>query len=76
MLHDDNLLQAIAKATKTDTFATEVIKSIHGSSTAAHRSVLHQFTIQDGLLYRNQLLYVLEGLCRTQVLRSCHDSPR
>ena len=75
MLHDDNLLQAIAKATKTDPFATAIIKSMHGSSTATQRSDLHQFTVQDGLLYRDHLLYVPEGSCRTQVLQTCHDDP-
>ena len=75
MLHDDSLLQEIAKATKTDTFATEIFKSLQDSSTATKRSDLHHFTAHDGLLYRNHLLYVPEGSCRNQVLQTCHDDP-
>jgi hypothetical protein len=75
MLHDDSLLQEIAKATKTDTVATKIFKSIHDSSTAMKRSDLHHFTAHDGLLYHNNLLYVPEGSCGTQVLQTCHDDP-
>jgi hypothetical protein len=56
MLHDDNLLQEIATATKTDTFATEIFKSLQDSSMAMKRSDLHHFSAHDGLLYRNHLL--------------------
>jgi hypothetical protein len=75
MLHDDSLLQEIAKATKTDTFATEIFKSLQDSLTAAKGLDLHHFTAHDGLLYCNYLLYVLEGSCRTQMLQTYHDDP-
>ena len=37
--------------------------------------IVDHFTIRDGLLYRNHLLYVPVGACRTRVLQNWHDDP-
>jgi hypothetical protein len=39
------------------------------------RKDLDLFTIQDGFVFRDHLLYVPEGPCCTRVLRECHDDP-
>mgnify|MGYP000532974220 FL=1 len=75
MLHDDSLLNEIATATVSDPFAKEIMGRINDPSPDMKSSYLNQFTTRDGLLYRNHLLYVPEGSCRTRVLQNCHDDP-
>ena len=75
MLQDDSLLQQITEASKTDAFANEIRDSLQNPSKATKRKDLDTFTIQEGLLFRDHLLYVPEGPCRTRVLRECHDDP-
>ena len=75
LLRDDSLLKQIAEATTTDKFATEVKASITNPSHEPKRPDLARFTIQDNLLFRDNLLYVPEGPCRTRVLHECHDDP-
>ena len=75
MLQDDSLLQQITDASTTDAFANEVRGSLQNPSPGIKRKDLDHFTIQDGLLFRDHLLYVLEGQCRTRVLWECHDDP-
>ena len=73
MLHDDSLLNEIAKATISDPFANEIMARLNTPSPDAKSSDLNQFTTRDGLLYRNHLLYVPDGSCRTRVLQTGHD---
>ena len=47
----------------------------HSLHKATTRKDLDTFTIQEYLLFRDHLLYVPEGPCRTRVLRECHDDP-
>ena len=75
MLHDDSLLNEIATTTVSDPFAKEIMGRINDPSPDMKSSYLNQFTTRDGLLYRNHLLYVPEGSCRTRVLQNCHDDP-
>ena len=75
MLLGDSLLREIAKGTPMEAFANEVMLSINDPSKKRERSDLNQFSIRDGLLYRNNLLYVLEESCQSRVLHDCHDEP-
>ena len=68
-------LQMFATATTSDPFAKEIMARINDPSPGMKSSYLNQFTTRDGLLYRNHLLYVPEGSCRTRVLQNCHDDP-
>ena len=73
MFQDDSLLQHITDASTTDVFANEVRDSLQNPSKGTESKGLEHFTIQDGLLFRDHLLYVPESLCHTWVLRECHD---
>ena len=73
MLHDDSLLAEIAKALPTDKFANAIHEGLLDPSKS--KEDLACFRFEGGLLYRNQLLYVPEGECRTKVLQKCHDDP-
>ena len=75
MLQDDSLLQQITNASKTNVFANEIRDSLQNPSKATKRKDLDNFTIQEALLFRDNLLYVPEGPCRTWVLRECLDDP-
>ena len=75
MLQDDSLLKDIIEATTTDGFAKEIQESLQTPSMGNKRKDLDHFTIQDGLVFRDHLLYVPEGPCRSRVLRECHDDP-
>ena len=75
MLQDDSLLQQITEASKTDAFANEIRDSLQNPSKVTKRKNLDTFTIQEGLLFRDHLLYIPEGPCHTQVLRECHNDP-
>ena len=66
MLHDDSLLNEIAKATISDLFTNKIIAHLNAPSPDAKISDLNQFTTRDGLLYRNHLLYVPNRSCRTR----------
>ena len=55
LLRDDSLLKKIAKATTIDKFATEVKASITNPSHEPKRPDLARFTIQDNLLFRDNL---------------------
>ena len=68
ILQDDSLLQQITEASKTDAFTNEIRDSLQNPSKVTKRKDLDTFTIQEGLLFRDHLLYVLEGPCRTRVL--------
>ena len=75
MLQDGSLLQQITDASTTDAFANNIRNSLQNPSKTPRRTDLDHFTIQYGLLFRDHLLYVPEGSCRTRVLRECHDDP-
>ena len=65
MLQDGSLLQQITDASTTDAFANNIRNSLQNPSKTPRRTDLDHFTIQDGLLFRDHLLYVPEGPCRT-----------
>ena len=75
MLHDDSLLTEIAQITITDPFVIDIMARINDPSQDMQSSDLRHFTIWDGLLYHNHLLYVPVGACHTRVLQNCHDDP-
>ena len=75
MLQDDSFLREIAEATITDGFANAIKSDLNNPPRRPNRSDLNQFSVRDGLLFRNHLLYVPEGQCRTRVVRECHDDP-
>ena len=75
MLQDYSLLQQITDASTTNAFANEIRDSLQKPSKGMKRKDLDHFTIQDAFLYRDNLLYVPEGPCRTQVLGECDDDP-
>jgi hypothetical protein len=57
----------------TDKFTTEVSIGIANPSHEPKMAYLGHFTFWDKLLFRDNLLYVLEGSCQTKVLQECHD---
>jgi len=61
-------------ATKEDTWATNIKKELQERPRNPNRDDLDQFEQQDGLLLRNNLIYVPEGLIRLKILRECHDN--
>ena len=75
LLRDDSLLKEIAAATAEDAFAQDIKASLDHPSPTLSRSDLNHFSVHDGLLFRDHLLYVPEGSCRTRVLQECHDDP-
>ena len=66
MLHDDSLLNEITQATTSDPLATDIMARLNNPSQEMQTLDLSHFTNQDGLLYRNRLLYVPAGTCRTR----------
>ena len=75
MLLDVSLVSNIAKEMAIYAFSNEIMVSIKNPSKKKQRSNIKQFSFQDGLLYKNNLLHVLEGSCRTRALHDCHDDP-
>ena len=69
MLHDDSLLTEIAQTTMSDPFSIDIMAHINDLSQDMQSLDLSHFTIRDGLLYGNHLLYVPVGACRTRVLQ-------
>lgn len=75
MLQDADLLRDIAAAMPLDPFVHELRSCLADRSKAPTRGDLDQFTFHEGLVFRNNLLYVPAGSCRTRVLQTCHDDP-
>ena len=63
MLQDEDLLRDIAAATPLDPFVHELKTCLADRSKAPTRGDLDQFTFHDGLVFRNNLLYVPAGSC-------------
>jgi len=61
-------------ATEEDTWATNIKKELQERPRNPNRDDLDQFEQQDGLLLRNNLIYVPEGPIRLKILRECHDN--
>jgi hypothetical protein len=61
-------------ATEEDTWATNIKKELHEQPRNPNRDDLDQFEQQDGLLLRNNLIYVPEGPIRLKIMRECHDN--
>ena len=68
LLLDDSLLKQIEEAITNDKFSIEVKASITNPSHEPKRPDLARFTIQDNLLFRDNVLYVHVGpRCSTNV---------
>ena len=81
-LVDSSLLSSIRKHTNSDGFVQDVLDHIlpdraSGSSSKTNfsRKDYDQFSWRNGLLFRNNILYVPDGPSRLQVLKYCHDNP-
>jgi hypothetical protein len=61
-------------ATKEDTWATNIKKELQERPRNPNRDDLDQFEQQDGLLLRNNLIYVPERPICLKILRECHDN--
>jgi hypothetical protein len=61
-------------ATEEDTWATNIKKELQEWPRYPNRDDLDHFEQQDGLLLRNNLIYVPEGPIRLKILRECHDN--
>ena len=75
VLHDETLVAEIATSTSTDRFAQDVKASLNDPTHQSHRDNLAKFSFQDGILLRNDLVYVPDGPCRVRVITECHDRP-
>ena len=77
---DSSLLKSIRTDIKADAFAQDILDHIIENRASCSRSAndrkdYHLFTWDDGLLFRNNQLYIPDGLARRQVLQQCHDIP-
>ena len=77
---DSSLLDSIREHIATDEFAQGILDHILPDRASCSRSQkprqdYNQFTLHDGLLFRQNLLYVPDGPSRLQVLHHCHDVP-
>jgi len=61
-------------ATKEDTWATNIKKELQERPRNPNHDDLDRFEQQDGLLLRNNLIYVPEGPIRLKILRECDDN--
>ena len=59
--------------TTTDRFAQEIKACFEDPTHRSQRDDLEKFSFRDGVLLRNNLVYVLEGPCRVRILTECHD---
>ena len=77
---DSRLLDSIRTGTISDEFAQDVLNHIISDRASSSKSKYprkdyNQFRWQNGLLFRNTLLYVPNGSSRLQVMQYCHDNP-
>jgi hypothetical protein len=75
VLHDETLVAEIATSTSTDHFAQDVKASLNNPTHPSHPNNLAKFSSHDGILLRNDLVYVPDGPCRVRVITECHDRP-
>lgn len=76
---NQEILDIIRKTTAQDPVAGDILHHLQSSQQSSVSSPLRsdydRFQVRDGLLFRDQLLYVPEGVARLAVLQNCHDSP-
>jgi transposase InsO family protein len=77
---DSGLLYSIREQINVDEFAQDILDHIIPDRASCSRSSkprqdYNLFTSHDGLLFRQNLLYVPDGPSRLQVLQHCHDTP-
>ena len=77
---DSSLLDSIREHLGTDEFAQDILNHIipdraSCSQSQNPRQDYNQFSWHDGLLFRQNLLYVPDGPSRLRVLQQCHDTP-
>ena len=77
---DSSLLDSLREHIEIDEFAQEILNHIilyHASCLQyqnPHQDY-NQFNWHDGLLFRQNLLYVPDSPSRLHVLQQCHDTP-
>ena len=76
---DSSLLKSIRTDIKADAFAQDILDHIIENRASCSRSAndrkdYHLFTWYDGLLFRNNQLYIPDGSCPLKLLRHCPDS--
>ena len=77
---DSSLLESIRKDLEFDAYAQDILDHIVQSRSSCSQSTNNRkdygkFSSHDGLLFRNNQLYIPEGSSRLQVLQHCHDLP-
>jgi hypothetical protein len=76
---DDKLAKAIETALLNDLAIAQHLESLHNRELPRQedpKALLEPFTIDDGLVLRNRLVYVHdENFIKLRILKSCHDSP-
>jgi hypothetical protein len=77
---DSSLLDSIRADIISDEFAQDILNHIisdraSSSSSKNPRKDYNQFKWDNGLLFRNTLLYIPNGSSRLQVMQYCHDNP-
>ena len=77
---DSSLLGTLHTDIEADGFAQDILDHIISGRTSCSKSKdsrmdYSMFKWHDGLLFRNNQIYVLVGHCRQQILQYCHDSP-
>ena len=77
---DSFLISTIRTDLEVDEFAQDFLNHILPDRASCSRSVssrndYNQFSWHDNLLFRNNLLYVLDGRSRLLILQHCHDMP-
>ena len=69
--YDKSFLDNIRSATVNDPYATNIISQLNSTRGSKNQT----FTMENGLLFHQGLVYVPPGSLRLQVIQSCHDSP-
>ena len=71
---DESLINEIAMETTKDQFAQAIKKSLETPTKGVPRYDLDQFTLREGLIFRNNLVYVPDGPSQIHILKECHDN--
>ena len=77
---DSILISTIHTDLEANEFAQDVLNHIIPDHASCSRSVnsckdYNQFSWHDNLVFRNNVLYVLDGHSRLLILQHCHDMP-
>jgi hypothetical protein len=77
---DSSFVESIRAKIISDSFTQDILAHIipdraSSSKTKLSRLDYHKFSYHDGLLFRNNKMYIPDGPSRLEVLQYCHDSP-